>query len=562
MSQSSPRPIESLAARISVAAFVFAATLLFAFATNHAWEDWYITYRASKNLAVGNGLVFSVGERVHSFTSPLGTLIPTLLNVVTGNVSDDLVLWLYRVVSAAALALACLAWLKVASWWKLSTLATILSIGLLSLDAKTVDFSINGMETGILVLALMLTVAALALPSPHMGIRLGLAWGLLMWTRPDGCVYAGAIALGWLLFVPSGPDHRTRMELLKKFAVAAAVAAAVYLPWVIFATSYYGSPIPHTIKAKGLLHHHSLPAVAWAFVKFPISLVLGGTSAGHTFMPPYAEFGGWPYAAFLVSKCAALVAAFYWCVPGGRPEARAVSLAAYLAHFYLSRVAAYVAPWYVPSVTVLSIIVLTQVFQHICDYFGAGSEGSPARYGGEASAGGDAKAGSRIHPVPVALAGMAIMYQLVMTVLVGYQMSHQQAIIESGNRKQIGLWLAEHAASPQDSVFLECLGYIGFYSNLKMLDMPGLSSPEVVAARKELNTNDYAAVIEKVKPTWLVLRGPEIEAISRSRPDLLAGDYEEAKIFNVGPVVEAIPFMPGRNYLRGDSFFSVFKRKK
>ena len=33
---------------------------------------------------------------------------------------------------------------------------------------------------------------------------------------------------------------------------------------------------------------------------------------------------------------------------------------------------------------------------------------------------------------------------------------------------------------------MECLGYIGFFSGLKTLDIPGMSSPEVVASRRKL----------------------------------------------------------------------------
>ena len=53
--------------------------------TNHTWEDYYITYRASKNLATGHGLTFTQGERVHSFTSPLGVLLPALAPVFKGD---------------------------------------------------------------------------------------------------------------------------------------------------------------------------------------------------------------------------------------------------------------------------------------------------------------------------------------------------------------------------------------------------------------------------------------------------------------------------------------------
>ena len=60
----------------------------------------------------------------------------------------------------------------------------------------------------------------------------------------------------------------------------------------------------------------------------------------------------------------------------------------------------------------------------------------------------------------------------------------QQSVIEDGLRQPIGLWLRDHAKTPHDSVMLEPLGYIGYYSGLKMLDYPGLASKEMVAARK------------------------------------------------------------------------------
>src|ERR1035438_6338043 len=85
---------------------VFALALVFAAYTQHAWEDYYITYRASKNLATGHGLVYTVGQRVHAFTSPLNVLVPAALVVITGNTSDELVLWLFRIVSCLLLAAA------------------------------------------------------------------------------------------------------------------------------------------------------------------------------------------------------------------------------------------------------------------------------------------------------------------------------------------------------------------------------------------------------------------------------------------------------------------------
>ena len=81
---------------------LFAVGLVYAGYTQHAWEDYYITYRASKNLATGHGLTFTIGERVHSFTSPVGVLLPALANVLTGHRSDYVSLWIFRLMSIAA----------------------------------------------------------------------------------------------------------------------------------------------------------------------------------------------------------------------------------------------------------------------------------------------------------------------------------------------------------------------------------------------------------------------------------------------------------------------------
>jgi hypothetical protein len=162
--------------------------MAFAVITNHAWEDYYITFRASKNLATGNGLVYTVGERIHAFTSPLGVIIPAALSAATRNRSDMLVLWLFRIISAAALALAIALLLQIGRALSLHRVATIFLVGMVVLDAKTIDFTINGMETGLMILFLVLTLRAMIAPGRYPVVELGLAWTGLMWTRPDSFV--------------------------------------------------------------------------------------------------------------------------------------------------------------------------------------------------------------------------------------------------------------------------------------------------------------------------------------------------------------------------------------
>src|SRR3974377_1007208 len=117
-------------ARWLIFASVMALALAFAAFTHHAWEDYYITYRVSKNLATGHGLVYTVGERVHAFTSPLNVLVPAALSILTGNTSDLLVLWLFRVISSALLAGAAVLLYESARHNSLSRLATAVLIGM------------------------------------------------------------------------------------------------------------------------------------------------------------------------------------------------------------------------------------------------------------------------------------------------------------------------------------------------------------------------------------------------------------------------------------------------
>jgi hypothetical protein len=52
---------------------------------------------------------------------------------------------------------------------------------------------------------------------------------------------------------------------------------------------------------------------------------------------------------------------------------------------------------------------------------------------------------------------------------VARQVAAQQTLIEEGTRRKIGEWLHDQAA-PGDTVFMEPLGYIGFFSGLKTYD--------------------------------------------------------------------------------------------
>ena len=516
-----------------------------AYYTNHAWEDYYITFRASKNLATGAGLTFTAGERVHSFTSPLGTLAPALASLLTGNRSDDAALWVFRVFSLCAYAGGGLILWILCRRLHGSLLAANALLLWYAVDTKIVDFSTNGMETGFMMLFLAWTLFALLLGPPRSWLHLGLSWAGLMWTRPDSCVYIAALAVGSLIFAPPTSQWASRLNRLKAFALGGLVAAALYAPWVVWAWSYYGSPIPHTIVAKGLFHPPvnlgSLPHIVWAF---PAMLVAHVDMLATTFMPPYSSISGWPALPMHAAFWLACLVAIIWVLPGVSRATRLVSLAFCAGEFYLTSFVGFPVPWYVPTNTVFALLTLAGVIAAL---------ESPATIGRRA-----------LRWLALGGAGLFAAGALTITLFAAHQLRLQQAIIERGERQLIGQWLREHAATVHDTVMLEPLGYIGFYSNLKMLDFPGLSSPEVVTARRRAKLRGYPEVwselIPDLKPDWLVLRPYESAVVRQHNPAIFTRDYELAMVFDVRPQVAAIPFIIGRGYLTNDACFEVYHR--
>ncbi|HEX4341847.1 MAG TPA: hypothetical protein VH255_00555, partial [Verrucomicrobiae bacterium] len=227
--------MKSTPVRPSVILFVAVLLVGIAFAacTQHAWEDYWITFRASKNLATGHGLVFVPGERVHTYTSPLGVLLPAFFSWLTGNNSDGLTLWLFRLTSLGALATGTVLFFQILRRWELRAISCFFALALIALDCKTVDFSINGMETGLMIFFLALSLHGLLIEGPRRLIRLGIGWAGLMWTRPDSFIYIGILALAALIFLSD--KSVGRIDWWKKFMPAGLICAILYLPWFLWA---------------------------------------------------------------------------------------------------------------------------------------------------------------------------------------------------------------------------------------------------------------------------------------------------------------------------------------
>ena len=358
-----------LGPEVMIVTVVSLVSLAFAIYTQHAWEDYWITFRSSRNLATGHGLVYTPGERLHTFTSPLGVLLPAAFCWLTGNQSDNLVLWLFRLVSISALATGMVLLFRTLQFLELRRVSVWLTVALIGLDAKTVDFSINGMEIGLLVFFLALAIHGLVVTGPRQMLRIGIGWAGLMWTRPDSCVYIAILGTGTLLFLSGRPGGKSRMAWGKMLLGAGLVCAALYVSWFLWAWWYYGTPIPHTITAKAANRPPiSFDNLVTSLVLFPLQLLTPfDTSTAITFLPGCSDSGGWPVSLAVFCYALALPAVFAWLIPGVRPQTRLFSLAYFLGNFYLDAVLKYCVPWYLPTVAMFGYLTIGLIFdQALC----------------------------------------------------------------------------------------------------------------------------------------------------------------------------------------------------
>ena len=495
------------------ATLAVAERIVFRQYTHRIWEDALITLTPVRNAWEGFGLTHHIGEpRVHSFTSPISVLIPLLgegfghglfaLEMASLGACVAAIVYAYRIGLRLQF-----------RWW-----AQVLVLGYLSFDQLQIFFGMTGMETEIA------TAAALANAYYLLSSRwwrLGLATGLGLLCRPEFSFWVVALAIALPVL---------SWRAIPKVALGALAVAG---PWFLFATLYYGSPVPNTIVAKSLSGRVTFGA-------FPIDQVLAHAVAGwRDFAPFYEMFFavGAPIgdpmllACVLVLAAAALAGAMLavW-----NRDLRLVTIVLFVALFFVNRAGALVHSyymWYLPPFMALAIILAAHGLQAL----------------GRASA-----------PVAATVClGLTLAYALPLPWSLPLERS-VQSDIEEGVRLRASVAL-NGLMGPGDTAAMEPLGYTGWAARNKTIyDYPGLGSPTAVAALKGI-TPSLAGLIDKLKPTYTLLRPSEAEQL-RTRYPATSDSYTSLMRFDAAPGATPIRFA-GYEYGTIDDTFTIYKRK-
>ncbi len=209
----------------------FAWRLIATWAGTVRLEDQLIVLRYARNLVEGNGLVYNVGERVMGFTTPLWTLLSSLFVAFGG---DNAPAWqntfgVFCLLGTAALAVRLL--IRIGAG-----MAAPVAVLLITFAGPSIPrYYFLGMEVHLFTLLYLL---ALDLHLSRRDASAGIATGALFLTRPEGALLAIMLLIhNWL---------STRLLPLRQ----AFAAALTVLPWLAFATVYFGAFTSETLKAK------------------------------------------------------------------------------------------------------------------------------------------------------------------------------------------------------------------------------------------------------------------------------------------------------------------------
>ena len=226
------------------------------FAGPQPLDDAFITLRYARSIAEGNGFVFNIGEHVLGTTTPLFALVLAVLHRLT---SVDLVWLAYGLALAAHVGTVVL--IGIIGRSCAAPVAGAIAGMLYALAPMVVSATVGCMEASLFTFASLYSLAP-SRRAPSVWRAVAAAAAALL--RPEGVLAVGVYLL-----------RATRINL--RFALrSTAVIAGGILPWVVFATWYFGSPLPQSLIAKWNIHTAVgglAPEMIWnLLVSVPIAL--------------------------------------------------------------------------------------------------------------------------------------------------------------------------------------------------------------------------------------------------------------------------------------------------
>lgn len=448
-------------------------------------DDAFITLRYAQNLAAGHGLVYHVGEPIFALSGPLyaGLLAPFFL---AGWTPEPFLTWLAILADLGVIMLVFRLAARAAG-----DFAGVLAAAICGLFPWQALACGQGMETQLFML-LVFGAFTCAAESRWRGAAVLASLAVL--TRPEGLIASFLLAAA---AVVSGGSARARCR------APVALWGAIVLSWAAAATVIYGSPVPTSLLAKSRQSIAPGVVIEYFLTGNPLLLLVWGG----------AMLGTVLFVRQAVREWRAVGARTPWChVSGSRW--RGVGLcaawaASYLLFFLVGR-PSFLGPWYRPPIQP-ALAVLAAV--------------------------GVALLGERLRGRGLRPARLCALAVLAWTLLCAAVLPRVLATADANRRvvatlyRPMGSWVRDHTG-PDDNVLTGDIGYVGYMSGRRVLDLGGLVTPGMVDYLRGHPTEDHIGVDLAVarRPTVFIV--PERSMVDpRLEEPVFRDAYRLAAVF-------------------------------
>jgi len=282
------------------------------------------------------------------------------------------------------------------------------------------------------------------------------------------------------------------------------VTALTYLPWIIFATAYFGSPVPHTIFAKWVAYaqpdRQPLTTHMWTLFKWltPLHIPDQLQIVKHLLSAGTLGVAAWQANRSFLNRNLAILPIFALLQSGLLVLTGATIFSRY----------------FIPALWAIMLLL------------GLGL-GSIWRSLGN-------------KPLITGVRRLLLVMMVLLACLVlGFQVAGRarevQVVRHEAALKTAGLWL-DRNTDPEARVQLEPLGYVGYYSNRTILDEVGLVTPRVVELKSQgiVDAGQYIAILQ---PDYFLIHCDDALRMQESRSDdeyMITQSYTLAVLFNPG----------------------------
>lgn len=461
-------------------------------------DDAYITLTYAKNLAQGNGFVFNYPPAVLGTTTPLFTIAVAVLA------------WLLPQVSLPILAvfLSAFGWLGII-WvlfffrreWRLTNWQVCL-LALVVVGSGWIEFL--GMEAYPFACLLLLCFSLLLRKTYWLT---GLTAGLLFLMRGEGILVLAVLSMailmqGWKQKAMAREFIPVILKLLAGFALPV-------LLWVMYAQTTFGSFLPNTLATKQAQGQNPLwrPFIEQLIFDW---MPQWGKSFSYAKLP---WFNLWWFAV-LIGFVTVLMQKRHWLLPLGW-------IVLYLLGYTVLNVPGYL--WYqLPLLFVLNLLFglgMIKVVEMLTQYL-------------------------KVRTLSLALSVLFVLgFAFLLARPTVRAMRSYKGDPRGPSYVALSEWFRDHAASSESIAFIE-IGYLGYYTENRIVDLAGLVLPDIVPHIAE---GDFSWGFWHYKPDYYVYLPDFDRALASVRSDPRFAEW-----------YQPVATLPGPR----KTSFTIFKRVK